>query len=175
MDNMSSFYSAVPLRKRPQRSYSEDEETGYGSRGATNGQYSALGDSDTDLLQIQDSTSEVAAFLSNIKNQNAASSGEISIQAMSKALEQGQRYNILDIRELETKYGRNQVWKLQKCGEVAAIEIWGPHSVAKHVAEADGSVNPQKKALMLQLVLHYKGFTGSKERPERYNVDFLAC
>ena len=175
MDNMSSFYSAVPLRKRPQRSYSEDEETGYGSRGVTNGQYSALGDSDTDLLQIQDATSEVAAFLSNIKNQNAASSGEISIQAMSKALEQGQRYNILDIRELETKYGRNQVWKLQKCGAVAAIEIWGPHSVAKHVAEADGSVNPQKKALMLQLVLHYKGFTGSKERPERYNVDFLAC
>ena len=85
MDNMSSFYSAVPLRKRPQRSYSDDEETGYGSRGATNGQYSALGDSDTDLLQIQDPTSEVAAFLTNIKNQNAASSGEISIQAFDIA------------------------------------------------------------------------------------------
>ena len=62
MANMSSFYSTGPLRKRAQQEYSDDEEPSYGSRGSKNRKYSALGDSDTDLLQIQDPACEVAAF-----------------------------------------------------------------------------------------------------------------
>ena len=176
MAGIHSFYSAGPLKKRFQQEYSDgEEELSYGSRGNKNRKYSALGDSDADLLQIQDPVREVAAFLTDIQNQNAVSSGEVSIQAMSKALEKGCRYNILDIREMETKYGRNQAWKLQKCGEIATVEVWCPYSSAKHVSDTDGGVSERKKALMLQLVLHYRGFTGSKERPSRYNIDFLAC
>jgi hypothetical protein len=175
MAGLHSFYSTGQGKKRPQHEYSDEEEPSYGSRGNKSKKYSALDDSGDDFLQIKEPAGDVAAFLIDIQNQNAANSGEVSIQAMSKALEKGSRYNILSIREIETKYGRNQAWKLQKCGEAAVVEVWCPYSAAKHVSDTDGTVSEHKKALMLQLVLHYRGFTGSKERPSRYNIDFLAC
>jgi hypothetical protein len=175
MAGMHNFYSTGQGKKRSQQEYSDEEDLSYGSRGNKSKKYSALDDSGDDVLQILEPASDVAAFLTNIQNQNAANSGEASIQAMSKVLEKGARYNILNIREIETKYGRNQAWKLQKSGEVAVVEVWCPYSAAKHISDTDGTVSEHKKALMLQLIMHYRGFTGSKERPSRYNIDFLAC
>ena len=176
MNNSPSFYSrSRDTRKRPQYSSTEADDAVYGSKLSKSLKYTPLVESDDEGLQISELSQEVVDFIADIQYQNASGSTQYDALTMAKALQKGTKYNIVDIRAVDTRYGDRQVWKVQKRnGEKEFTEVWTPYSASKHVTDTEGAVCERKKALMLQTILHYRGFEGPAERPTRYILDFLA-
>ena len=177
MNNSPTFYSQSNVsRKRNLYSSTEADDVVYGSKPSKSLKYTTLAESDDDeALQISEPSQEVADFIASIQYQNASVSTQFDTLTMSKGLQKGVKYNIVDIRTIDTRYGDRQVWKLQKCdGEKEFTEVWTPYSASKHVTDSDGSLCERKKALMLQTILHYRGFEGPADRPTRYILHFLA-
>ena len=92
---------------------------------------------------------------------------------MAKALKKDTKYRILDIQVKETIYGARQVWTLRKLGETEDLRVWTPSSIACLVTDNVGAVCERKKTLLMQLILHFKDYSGPVERPFRYNLEFL--
>lgn len=168
---MSNLYSSRHGKHLQSENHME-ESLRYRSLTSTPPSYSKYVDSDDESLQIVTPSKEVASFLADI--QKTTKPTPPIIFTMSRILQKDQRYNILNVREVETKYGRKQVWKLQKIGDDVTVEVWTPYSASKHITDSNGTICEHRKSLLLQTVLKYNGFDGGMDQPTRYKLDFLA-
>ena len=97
--------------------------------------------------------------------------------SMSVGLVTNRKYSVKEIIQVDTPYGRKQIWTLVDIVDKSQREIWSPESLKSTITDSDGDgllhLSEKKRTLVkTSLILHYFGFTGPLKKPLSYNFDF---
>ena len=84
------------------------------------------------------------------------------------------KYSVREIKEVERRFGRQQVWTLVDKEDATSRKIWAPPSLAETVTEPDVNgvlyFSQKKRDIVVKSVLlHYLGYRWA---PASYNFDF---
>ena len=87
------------------------------------------------------------------------------------------KYSVKEIIQVDTPFGRKQIWTLVDIDDGSWREIWSPESLKITVTDLDEAglhtLSEKKRTLVkTSLILHYFGFTGPLKKPLSYNFDF---
>ena len=121
---------------------------------------------------------EVNTFINDFLTQKAQRIEQANtISSMSLGLVLRRKYSVREIKEVESRFGRQQVWTLVDKEDATSRKIWAPPSLAETVTERDVNgvlyFSQKKRDIVLKSVLlHYLGYTGLPTAPASYNFDF---
>ena len=131
-----------------------------------------------DLPRVIRSTAEeeaIKGFIDDFQAQKTRR--EERATSMSEGLVPNRKYSVKEIIQVDTPFGRKQIWTLVDIDDGSWREIWSPESLKITVTDLDEAglhtLSEKKRTLVkTSLILHYFGFTGPLKKPLSYNFDF---
>ena len=126
-------------------------------------------------LQIVTEAEAITNFINDFQAQKTQR--EERATSMSEGLVPNRKYSVKEIIQVDTPFGRKQIWTLVDIDNKSRREIWSPESLKITVTDLDEAglhtLSEKKRTLVkTSLILHYFGFTGPLKKPLSYNFDF---
>ena len=125
----------------------------------------------------EDEIEEVNTFINDFHTRKVQRIKQTTSISSMGELVLRRKYSVREIKEVESRFGRQQVWTLVDKEDVTSREIWAPPSLAETVTERDVNgvlyFSQKKRDIVVKSVLlHYLGYTGLPTAPASYNFDF---
>ena len=131
-----------------------------------------------DETDAEDEIEAVSTFINDFHTRKVQRIKQTTaISSMSLGLVLRRKYSVREIKEVESRFGRQQVWTLVDKEDATSRKIWAPPSLAETVTERDVNgvlyFSQKKRDIVLKSVLlHYLGYTGLPTAPASYNFEF---
>ena len=117
---------------------------------------------------------KVETFLTSAKKSKV--SHEKAAVNVSTGLEIGGRYHVTEIREVKTRFGGKQIWRMLAVVTGEDVNIWAPKSLSSIIGtEEDAAVIDRKKekVLLNHITVIYMGTEGAgKDSTPSYIFDY---
>ena len=86
------------------------------------------------------------------------------------------KYSVREIKEVESRFGRQQVWTLVDKEDATSRKIWAPPSLAETVTERDVNgvlyFSQKKRDIVVKsVILHYLGCTDAFKGSKTYKFN----
>ena len=89
----------------------------------------------------------------------------VAATSIKEALRVGERYDVIDIQEINTCYGPRQVWSLKGVEDASLKRVFSCADLDRHTVDDDGSLNQQDRSDMIKLFrVVYKGQSGENSK-----------
>ena len=120
---------------------------------------------------------EVNTFINDFLTQKAKRIEQAyTISSMSVGLVLRRKYSVREIKEVESRFGRQQVWTLVDKEDATSRKIWAPPSLAETVTERDVNgvlyFSQKKRDIVVKsVILHYLGCTDTFKGSKTYKFN----
>ena len=134
-------------------------------------------DDDDDDATGSHAPAVINSFLENIHDvkKNGQSKARGNAEPIKEALVINQKYEILDISEVRTKYGMRQIWEVKGLDDGVIKQIWSCTGLHRFTTNVSGALDPHKASLMKEICIVYQGYESLKDDvPTCYMFDFVA-
>ena len=89
----------------------------------------------------------------------------VAATSIKEALRVGERYDVIDIQEINTCFGPRQVWSLKGVEDASLKRVFSCADLDRHTVDDDGGLNQQDRSDMIKLFrVVYKGQSGENSK-----------
>ena len=98
----------------------------------------------------------------------------VAATGIKEALRVGEKYDILDIQEINTCFGPRQVWSLKGVEDTSLKKVFGCSDLQQFTTDAEGYLDQQDRRDMIENVrVIYKGILESRnDSYPKYDFDY---
>ena len=113
-------------------------------------------------------------FIKRIWSVKSRQEPHVTATAIKEALRVGEKYDVIDIQEINTCFGPRQVWSLKGVEDTSLKKVFGCSDLQQFTIDAEGYLDQQYRRDMIANVrLTYKGILENRnDTYPKYDFDY---
>ena len=130
-------------------------------------------DDDEDVTDVSKHKTP-SAFIRRIWAVKSRQEPHVAATAIKEALRVGEKYDVMDIQEINTCFGPRQVWSLKGVGNNSLKKVFGCSDLQQFTTDAEGYLDQQYRRDMIANVrVTYKGILENRnDAYPKYDFDY---